>query len=266
MNTLEQSVGDISVGIEMLQSKGICADQVRRLIESTLILARSAGVSKKIALKPFVIHIDFATSVWNQLENRKKSQKSGKGSGFERDVCSKLSLWWTDGRRDDVFWRSAGSGARATTRSKRGRQTVNQHGDITAVDPVGASLTDLFSIEIKRGYNVSTVHDLLDRSLSAAELDYERWIVNAMRDCRSAGAAGWLLIAKRDRHEAMIWMEALTMGLFDQIGVDLQIPPCCTLTTRIRNPKIQTTIFGMTLENFLMNVKPQAIMELGRIV
>jgi len=41
-----------------------------------------------------------------------------KGSSFEREICTILSKWWTNNERDDVFWRTAGSGARATTRSK----------------------------------------------------------------------------------------------------------------------------------------------------
>jgi hypothetical protein len=190
----------------------------------------------------------------------------GKGQNFEREICTRLSRWWTDGRRDDVFWRSAGSGARATTRSKRGRQTANQHGDVTAVDSIGAPLIDLFTIEIKRGYSDSTCQDLLDRREGAAELYYERWIINAMRDCQLAGAAGWLLIVRRDRHEPLIWMEVVTRSLFDQFRTDLRVQPCCTMTIRLRKPKVQVTIFGMTLENFLMNVKPQTMVELGKVI
>ena len=39
--------------------------------------------------------------------------KAYKGSEFEREMCKCLSLWWTDSKRDDVFWRSAQSGGRA---------------------------------------------------------------------------------------------------------------------------------------------------------
>lgn len=199
--------------------------------------------------------------------------KQGKGQAFEREICSRLSRWWTDGRRDDVFWRSAGSGARATSRGRRGKQTANQHGDVAAVDPCGAVLTDLFVIELKRGYNSSTVHDLLDRREGAAEQTYERWIKHAMEDVRAAGAAGWLLIVRRDRHEAMIWMDVSTRMLFDQIGVDLRVDPCCTMTAIVRREAseviesrpIRASLFGMTLENFLLNVPPEAITKLGNI-
>jgi hypothetical protein len=72
-----------------------------------------------------------------------------KGSSFEREICKKLSLWISDGKSDDLFWRSAMSGGRATVRTKKGRTTASGHGDITAVTPEGNVLTDHFVIECK---------------------------------------------------------------------------------------------------------------------
>jgi hypothetical protein len=77
-----------------------------------------------------------------------------KGSSFEREICKKLSLWVSEGRRDDLFWRSAMSGGRATVRSKVGKATINQLGDITAIDPLGFPLTDKFVIECKNYANL----------------------------------------------------------------------------------------------------------------
>ena len=37
-----------------------------------------------------------------------------KGSSFERLVCKRMSMWLSKGERDDLFWRSAMSGGRAT--------------------------------------------------------------------------------------------------------------------------------------------------------
>ena len=72
-----------------------------------------------------------------------------KGAAFERDMCRVLSLWVTDGARQDVFWRSAMSGGRARVRYNKGEQPDVGGGDITAVAPAGHSLTDLFIIECK---------------------------------------------------------------------------------------------------------------------
>jgi hypothetical protein len=75
-----------------------------------------------------------------------------KGGGYERDKCKELSLWWTGGERDDVFWRTPGSGARATTRMKIGVDTADSAGDMLSIDETGKPLTHKCLFEFKRGY------------------------------------------------------------------------------------------------------------------
>lgn len=90
----------------------------------------------------------------------------GKGDDFERDVSRMLSLWWTEGKRDDIFWRTSASGGRATARAEyAGRQTKYEHGDVTFTDPVGKPLLDLAVIEAKRGYTNTS------RRIKAADMD-----------------------------------------------------------------------------------------------
>ena len=72
-----------------------------------------------------------------------------KGSGFEREICKMLSLWVSEGNSDNLFWRSAMSGGRATVRTKKNQETTHGHGDISAVTLQGNILTDLFVIECK---------------------------------------------------------------------------------------------------------------------
>jgi hypothetical protein len=75
-----------------------------------------------------------------------------KGGSFEREVCTLLSKWWTNGKRDDIFGRSDGSGSRFTARMKRGKDTANQCGDITFTDSIGEPLIKIWSTECKTGY------------------------------------------------------------------------------------------------------------------
>jgi len=77
-----------------------------------------------------------------------------KGSAFEREICQELSKWISYGERDDIFWRSAMSGGRATVGMKRGIQRTSQAGDITAIDSLGQKLTDKFVIECKFYRNI----------------------------------------------------------------------------------------------------------------
>lgn len=72
-----------------------------------------------------------------------------KGSGFERLICHKLSLWISYGKHDDLFWRSSLSGGRATVMFKKGGENRTQCGDITAIHPDGNPLTDRYLISCK---------------------------------------------------------------------------------------------------------------------
>lgn len=72
-----------------------------------------------------------------------------KGNSFERDICKSLSKWVTEGKRTDVFWRSAISGGRSTIAAKKGELLHRQAGDICAISPEGHALTDRFYFELK---------------------------------------------------------------------------------------------------------------------
>ena len=127
-----------------------------------------------------------------------------KGSQFERDFARKLSLWWTGDERDDIFWRSTTSGARATTRAKVGKKTSGSYGDITAIDPVGLPFLKAFTPELKRGYNRETVQDLIDWDRGA----WREWIVKARKSAEQAGSKWWMLVVKRDRREPLMVVPA----------------------------------------------------------
>ena len=72
-----------------------------------------------------------------------------KGSGFEREVCRVLSLHVTGGGRDDLFWRSAMSGGRATRAHRKGKTLAHVAGDICAVDAAGEEFIKQFYVECK---------------------------------------------------------------------------------------------------------------------
>lgn len=91
----------------------------------------------------------------------------GKGGGFEREVSTLLSLWVSDGTRDDIFWRSHGSGGRATCRGKSGKTTEGQYGDQSATDPLGKPLIKAWCIECKTGYASSKKKEVLSKDGTA---------------------------------------------------------------------------------------------------
>lgn len=132
-------------------------------------------------------------------------RSSGKGSSFERHICKALSLWWTDGRRDDVFWRTAASGGRATNRAKQGQKTAGAYGDITALDAIGTPLLRLCCFELKRGYGSWGLLDLVDKPEKGAVIcrPEEFWL-QARKSAQDAGVPYPVVIFKRDRRKECI--------------------------------------------------------------
>jgi len=183
---------------------------------------------------------------------------SAKGSSFERHICKLLSLWWTENERDDVFWRTSGSGARAKTRSKKNQTTFGQYGDVQAIDPIGQPLIDLCTIEIKTGYSKYSYADLLDRTPNHKIQMYEKFIEQAQTDCHNAEAFSWLLITKRNRRETLICFPV-------QIHKILYNMKCALLvSSTIVNSINKHTFVVTTLRNFLTKVHPKYIKSMDK--
>lgn len=73
-----------------------------------------------------------------------------KGASFEREVCVMLSRWLTNDQQEDVFWRSAMSGGRATVAHKKGgKRLASQVGDISCIHAIGNRFIDAFAPECK---------------------------------------------------------------------------------------------------------------------
>lgn len=195
---------------------------------------------------------------------------SGKGSEYEREMCKRLSLWWTRDARDDVFWRSSGSGARAKVRGRGGRATAGQHGDVAATDPIGAPLIDLLTIEIKRGYSQHTFQDIVDRPVGGGVQEWERWFAQAAESAEHAGSFAWLLLTRRDRRRALVWFpNYLYSGLRD-VGAfpGKRHAPFTRALVTVRgaagNIFDRLDIVCMSLGDFLAEVYPEHILALAK--
>lgn len=131
---------------------------------------------------------------------RRKPRGRGKGPRYERDVCRALSNWWAAGR-DDIFWRTHGSGARATSRAKSGKRTAGQYGDVCASDPAGAPLIAAITWSLKRGYADATLQDLVDYG---GRGPWAAWIAEAEKTALSADTPFWAVVSKRNNREAVM--------------------------------------------------------------
>lgn len=191
---------------------------------------------------------------------------SRKGGAFERWFCQDLSLWFSGGESDDWFWRTAGSGGRATVRRKKGKKTRGQDGDVAATHPSGKPLIDLLHIELKCGYSGHTPYDMLDKTRNHNEQLWTGWIRKAHREAASAGRH-WMIVQRRDRRKVMVVMEQrlasfIAMGRWAQIMIDGRFVGVVTWAAfkkyvtedtlghwdRMPRPKIKKLVFKRTKE------------------
>lgn len=164
----------------------------------------------------------------------------GKGQDFERVLAKAISLWWSDGQADDWFWRTAGSGGRATNRAKVGKSTINSAGDIGAQCPEAQKLMNVVSIEAKRGFQHADVQELLDHKGKSQFRDFCK---QAAASASLAGTPYWWLIVRRDRRHALILTNsAITLYEVDNMVIHHQewgILQLMTLDDFLSEPSIK---------------------------
>lgn len=197
--------------------------------------------------------------------------RASKGSKFERDLCRQLSMWWSHNKRDDIFWRSSASGARAKVRGRAGKSTYGQHGDICATDPIGDPLIRALSIEAKRGYNRSTVADLLDCPSSSAPQVLEQFLAQTIESAKHSKSFSWLLITKRDKRDPLVIMPwKLVTALMGHGCFGDKPRPFATFSTilRWRQDTLKRIslcrISAMRLDDWLESVSPSVIRRLTK--
>ena len=191
--------------------------------------------------------------------------KSSKGSAFEREICKKLSMWWTDGKRDDVFWRSSNSGGRATMRAKSGKRTHGHCGDIAAVDPIGAPLTSLVTLELKRGYTGTSFADVIDKPAHAKQNMFEAFVEQAETASVLSGSQFWALITRRNKKIALIFIPKEFLKYLEDRGCDMVhgCPIVKLKTSFLQGNKTRKTrtVFGFSLDDFLERFKIGYVFE-----
>src|SRR6266550_5759186 len=128
---------------------------------------------------------------------KKRRRYAGKGQAFERKTCKQLSLWITNGEREDCFWRTAMSGGRATVHHKRGVE-IRQGGDICAVVPEGHEFCDYWFVELKHYRDLDIASFLLKDKGTLARF-WKKTIQQAERHNRSP-----MLIAKQNNFPTLV--------------------------------------------------------------
>ena len=182
-----------------------------------------------------------------------KRKHPQKGSNTEREIAKKLSLWWTSGERDDIFWRASQSGGRATQRAKKGDNTHNSAGDICYLDAIGKPLLDYAVIEIKRGYNsLLDVLSIVDAKPSKKPMVLLQWYKKAEEEANFNKRQGVFIIIRRDRKEYCIAMDYETYWRIGDKNKNIKYAQVIA---------IQSTFVMMPLQQFFDWCSPDFIKE-----
>jgi len=172
-----------------------------------------------------------------------------KGNNFEREMSRLLSLWWTNGKRDDAIWRSASSGALTTV--GRGRYLAHT-GDFAATDGDAELLFKHVIIEAKRGYNRYSFQDLLDVPGSRIKQNPVYEMLSKLHlACIQQDKRG-MLLWKRDRRELLLlfWK----MPFSDKLLVDK--------TVLVYSPPLPSGFAVMTWNQYSASVSGDRVRSL----
>ena len=195
------------------------------------------------------------------LKQRSGARSKNKGSTFERKICRQLSMWWAE--RDDIFWRTAGSGARATIRAKRKCRTANSAGDICALDHIGTPFSEHILVELKKGYSNGSeridVLKLLDSPNSKKSVLLLQWWIKAKKEMKFSNQKEVWIIFERDRGKSILMTRGDYVQTLENLhGLSYPFP-------MLKSCMDQARFTFVVLEDFLSWFRPEDVILPGKI-
>ena len=178
-----------------------------------------------------------------------------KGGENERAQCKQWSLWWSEGLdlprpRNDIFWRTAGSGARARVRTDTGENVFRGYGDMMAEDSIGQPLIDCCTFEFKKGYSNFSILDCIASKQKIPLLI--QFLQGIEKDARDANNTPILVCHKNRKKEIIFVPFPLFSQLRDFSG---NFPGNALL--RIWDNRIERNYMVLSLAEFFKFANPQ---------
>jgi hypothetical protein len=145
----------------------------------------------------------------------------------------------------------SGSGSLATL-----SEALDASGDIIALRPEGKFLVDIFSIELKTGYDKTNFHQHLKSNNKSFEI--EKFWEQCIDDARKADKHGMLIYRKKG-YNIIVGIEQIVDDLIsEKIKLSLR-----SITLKFQNDK--PTIIFYDFEEFFEVVTPNIIEELWQV-
>ena len=150
---------------------------------------------------------------------------SDKGGKFERDQSRFLSLWWSEGKDPDIFWRNR---TRATQFAPKAEHQLS---DQMCTKSSGLPFTETFSVELKSGYSKQKASRLKNQKgqgkfrnvpwdlleiIDSNQIDDYLTILQFWKQCQTdADITGRIpiLIFKRDFHQPVVCMKSADLDI-----------------------------------------------------
>ena len=175
-----------------------------------------------------------------------------KGNNFENAISKQLSLWITEGKREDVLIRSQNSGGRATMLSYSGRNFMSQAGDIAPASIEGTKFTDLYIVECKHYADLVLESLFFKTNKSGITEHWEK----LLKECETYNKLP-LYIAKQNRRPTLVCtnskgLEVLKLENYSDIYISSIDLHCLHLTTFLKYASI---------ENVSVNTKKQMVFK-----
>jgi hypothetical protein len=168
---------------------------------------------------------------------------ANKGSAWEREVAKLLTTWLTGKPKPYVWWRMPSSGAMATI----SEENKELSGDIMAMRPEGAFLTDKYSLECKVGYPSSSFH----KHLKGVKNDEIKGFWKQACDDANKADKKPMLIYKKKLHNALIGIEE------GDFAVQLSYLSSITMKFDLDSPLPSVSFYDM--EEFFKAVSPDDV-------
>jgi hypothetical protein len=165
-----------------------------------------------------------------------------KGNQMENLIARKLSLWITNGKREDVLIRSQNSGGRATVLSYTGKNFVSQAGDIVSAAFEGNKFTNMFYIEVKHYQNLN-LESLIFRTSKSGII--EHWN-KLLKECEFYNKLP-LYIARQNNKPILVGLSKNGIDIFELhhdveihiLYLDLYLLPLTTFLSKANVKKVQ---------------------------
>lgn len=140
----------------------------------------------------------------------KKGQGKNKGSGFEREIGAKLSLWFSHGERKDLCCRTVGSGAQFTFTKGSGNP-----GDLMGQHPTAIKFFDRFVVECKFWKDIQFLRFL------EGEGDLYEAMQKVKKEAASQSKMWWLVVRQNHRKTIVLMPIGAAVGISKAYGYNV---------------------------------------------